>query len=133
MKKTATAGATESRTDMEVDVLDTDPPSRRGRGAKRTTSGERRVVIVAPPQRRIVAAAIRFNGVIHSMPAPMRHHHVLQGMVRKVTAACKPSDQGFITSEGLFVSRETGMLIAREAGQLLRETDKRDLYSEDLW
>lgn len=107
-------------------------PRKRGPG-RPVGSKTKPIIIRAPMPRRIVAAAVRFNGVVHSMVAPHRHHHVLQGMVRKVTAACRPSDQGFLTSEGCFVGREIAMGIAREAGQLLNETDKRELYSEDLW
>jgi hypothetical protein len=86
---------------------------------------------------RIVSAAIiTTDGVIHSLPPPARHHHILQSA--SVTTILS-ENQGFLTSEGLFVGRTVAMQIAREAGQLIRdETALKKyqgplLFSEDLW
>ena len=86
---------------------------------------------------RVVAAAIRTpDGVVHFLPAPARHHHVLQAAS---TSRDWVEEQGFVTNDGCFVDREAAMVIARKAGQLIRdESDPRRyqgplLFSEDLW
>lgn len=87
--------------------------------------------------KRIVSVAVKTrDGLIHSLPAPKRHHHVLQS---DWFIECGESVQGFLTDSGHFVDRTLGMVIAREAGQLIRdETDPKKyqgplLFSEDLW
>lgn len=40
-------------------------------------------------------------------------------------------NQGFLTSTGRYATREEAMRIARAAGQV--DSDKRDLFSEDLY
>lgn len=85
---------------------------------------------------RIVAAAVRDGaGVIHSLPAPARHHNVLQSMpdFRGRHAA----EQGFLTSNGEFADRITALRIAMAAGQVVGRTPSGyngpELFSEDLW
>lgn len=88
---------------------------------KRTTTG---VVIVA--------AAVRVNGaVVLSVPAPGRHHNI-------INAEFFPSEEayveGFLTSAGTFVDRENALELAIKAGQFNAPTEgKRELFSEDLW
>ena len=85
---------------------------------------------------RIVAAAARTpDGVVHFLPAPARHHHILQA---DSTPDDFYADQGFATSEGRFVDREEGMKVAVAAGQLKRSSNPKHyqgplLFSEDLW
>lgn len=44
------------------------------------------------------------------------------------------AEQGFISSDNLFVGRETARKIAKRAGQLLdRAYDGKELYSEDIY
>ena len=44
------------------------------------------------------------------------------------------STQGFVTSLNRYVGREEGLSIARQAGQMLNDSEsKYMLYSEDLW
>lgn len=80
----------------------------------------------------IVAAAVRVNGVTMSMPRPARHHDILKRLPGKMANA-KPSDQGFITDAGVFVGRELALALATNAGQLLKPTQHKELFSEDLW
>ena len=42
-------------------------------------------------------------------------------------------EQGFVTNKGRFVDRQEGMLIARDAGQVISDTTSDTLYSEDLY
>jgi hypothetical protein len=92
---------------------------------------------------RIVAAAIRTDdGVVHSVPAPGRHHHVIaqiglaksEGGVLVAQQLVSGDRQGFITDSGEFVGRKAALEIARAAGQIKRETaPQHGLFSEDLW
>lgn len=87
---------------------------------------------------RIVAAAVLTDdGVIHSMPPPHRHHHIVHAM-NKVTSngdqgAIHRGTQGFLMSDGNFVRRVPAVRIATEAGQVVRRTHPKRLFSEDLW
>lgn len=79
-------------------------------------------------------AAIRVEDVTWSLPRPARHHDVLQAMPRDVAIESHIDDQGFVTSEGRFVSRSEAAQIARARGQLIREPTPADmLTSEDVW
>ena len=85
----------------------------------------------------ILSAAIFVGGVIHSIPQPGRHHHIIDKMV---VNGMKPwqwssNDQGFLTSTGRFVNRFEAMNIAKNSGQLLGKspTVENELFSEDLW
>lgn len=90
---------------------------------------------MAEPER-VVAAAVKVNGLVHSLPAPARHHDVI-GYIVRLKLAPKPvyGIQGFVTSTGRFVDRKTAAYMAVRAGQVeeakLRRRDM--LFSEDLW
>lgn len=86
---------------------------------------------------KIVSCAIRtvVDGVIHSLPRPARHHHILHAMIGLDRSL---SEQGFVTSDGTFVDRPTAMEIALAAAQVKRrkgltDYDGPELFSEDLW
>lgn len=81
----------------------------------------------------IVAVAVRANGLIISMPAPARHFNIMKSMPAKMARSVLPSDQGFVTDTGHYVGREDALRIATAAGQLLKPTAHRELFSEDLW
>lgn len=49
----------------------------------------------------------------------------------KIKMSPKAEDQGFMTSEGRYVTRSEAAKIAMEAGQIHKETQL--LFSEDLW
>jgi hypothetical protein len=82
----------------------------------------------------IVAAAIKIDGVTHSMPAPARHHTILHALVQYPDEALGgTAKQGFLTSTGRFVDRREGASIAVRADQIRNPKWPPDLYSEDLW
>ena len=93
--------------------------------------------------RTIVAAAIRIEGLVLMMPKPNRHHNIIhktvdvfeRGEDRDLTYISH--DQGFITSDGEYVDRETAKQIVKESGQTTIPRDYgdslRELFSEDLW
>ncbi len=92
---------------------------------------------------RITAAAIRFNGVVLSLPPPARHHHCIRAATHVGYDDWRPEhEQGFETDTGRFVDRREAMLIARAQGQLIPraggymqgEISNGDvLFSEDVW
>ena len=82
---------------------------------------------------RIVAAAVKVNGLTISLPRPARHYQILAAMPAKMAAAVRPSEQGFLTDTGTFLGREQALDVARYMKQLKAETNKPELYSEDLW
>lgn len=83
----------------------------------------------------IVAAAIKVGKLTITAAPPARHGDLIFGFAaynRK--AVIKPSDQGFLTSAGRFVSREEAHRLAWMAGQIKREAGAGgELFSEDLW
>lgn len=81
----------------------------------------------------IVAAACVKNGLTFTMPPPARHHHILQNMPVGEQWTVFPEEQGFLTSEGKFVSRFQAAAIAIRARQILEPQWGRELFSEDLW
>ncbi len=84
-----------------------------------------------PQIARIVACAIQdMHGLVCSLPAPARHHHILQAH-----GGLAGQEQGFLTSEGLFVDRRKAHAIATRAGQIVHRCggDDETLYSENLW
>ncbi len=85
----------------------------------------------------IIAAAIRYKGLVYSLPSPARHHDVIhfiaQTIGKGVRLTCA-EDQGFITSGSHeYVDRIEGAKIALESGQLEKLNHPPRLYSEDLW
>lgn len=85
-------------------------------------------------QRGIVAAACQLNGLTYSMPAPARHHDVLEAMhVAGVEAGFE--DQGFLDHRGIFLGRKPAMIVAYRWGQVTDDEfeDGGELFSEHLW
>ena len=83
---------------------------------------------------RIIAAALFYNAVICTLPAPARHGDIIHAIANSVDRTLWPINgpQGFITDTGRFVDRKEAMRIAVLAGQV-EAGDVPDLYSEDLW
>lgn len=89
-------------------------------------------------KERIERAALWHRGIVHSVPAPGRHHDVIMKMLTKYGLGPEAQQhQGFVTSDGRYVDRKEGWRIAAAAGQLLPRapTDGQGgtLYSEDVW
>ena len=87
------------------------------------------------PRERIVSAAVRIGPTAVTFPPPARHGDIMKAIHdinRKLLI--KPSDQGFLTSTGRYVTRGEAQLIAVAAGQVSDEPALRgELFSEDLW
>lgn len=81
---------------------------------------------------KIVSAAV-FKGVIVSLPAPARHHTILQSLDFLNVNALEFHNQGFLTDTGRYVNRVEAFGIAWKAGQIISDSKGPDLYSEDLW
>ena len=67
---------------------------------------------------------------IYKIEIGWRHPDILHRFGKEVSR--KPNDQGFYTSKGRFVTREEGLKIATEAGQV-KEIIGGVLTSEDLY
>lgn len=85
----------------------------------------------------IVAVAIQLGEITLTLPCPARHHHIINAYFSRTGTKLihEPDDQGFLTSEGFFVSRRAALRIAKENNQLRldREIIGDQLYSENLW
>jgi hypothetical protein len=86
---------------------------------------------------RIDRAAVRCGDKVYSVPRPGRHHDILR-VIFEANDPLLPlitlRDQGFVTDQGRFVSREEACVIARAAGQILVKTNPEyQLFSEDVW
>ena len=86
----------------------------------------------------ITAAAIRFEGLVWTLPRPARHHHIIQHIAEVTGATYVPGGkaQGFVDHMGRFVGRESAWGIARLCGQLKPRTpggEYHTLFSEDVW
>jgi hypothetical protein len=87
------------------------------------------------PSETVVAAACLRNGLIYSVPRPGRHGDIIRLMCDNgCEAPIIRSKQGFISSDGRFLTRREAFVLACRSGQL-QEDEKKDaiLVSEDLW
>lgn len=86
---------------------------------------------------RIVSAAVCYQGVIFSLPAPNRHHHILHAMNAMGLPNSSHKEQGFLTDEGQYIDRLGALEIAQAADQIIpNETgilSHIGLFTEDLW
>ena len=81
-----------------------------------------------------MAAIQDHDGKVYSVPRPGRHHDVIKIMVHEGIKIPITGEQGFVLSNGNFVSRKAAKLIAINAHQLLERASKRDeLFSECVW
>jgi len=82
-------------------------------------------------REEIVRAAIQLKtGEVISLPAPMRHHHIIAHM-HKMGVCRLGSKQGFLTNMDRFVDRKEAATIARLTGKV--RSNIKVLFSEDLW
>ncbi len=85
---------------------------------------------------RIKAVAIiLFNGEIHSMEAPNRHHDIIRELAAKNFPLPIRGTQGFLTDDNRFVNRIEAAEIAKTANQIRngKMISPPRLTSEDLW
>lgn len=89
----------------------------------------------------ITHVAIRFNGVIYSLPKPNRHHNVIRHIIDTFWTELKyvdahGDDQGFLDNAGVYHTRESALKVAVDAGQVKPDAlgiKLGELYSEDIW
>jgi hypothetical protein len=103
--------------------------------------------VTGAPTIVAVAHVVRTAGrpdLTISMPAPARHNDVVRaihfaGLSEALWEANAPGNQGFLTSDGRWVSRREAMEIALASGQPFRPREPHhaplthELFSEDLW
>lgn len=79
----------------------------------------------------ITHVAIQYEGKTYSLPKPNRHHHV----IRIIGGISGPDVQGFLDSDGKFLTREEAVTVALAAGQIKNTHAIRagELFSEDIW
>lgn len=87
----------------------------------------------------IVAVAIHKNGLLFTKPAPARHHDVISEMACQGIDAAG-AEQGFLRSDGKFLTRIGALAYAYDNDQLLKRDEPGytgyqgpELFSEDLW
>jgi len=76
-------------------------------------------------------AAIYVDSIVYSQPRPARHHDIINS--RSPGTLTGKEVEGFVTNTSRFVDRVSAMRIAVAAKQLLQPSDKKELFSEDLW
>jgi hypothetical protein len=86
----------------------------------------------------ITHVAIRFRGVVYSLPSPNRHHHVIAKIAQETGADRVDGhgdDQGFLDANGTYLTRQQALLSAQLHGQIKPGTVIRAnrLFSEDVW
>ncbi len=69
------------------------------------------------------------------LPKPFRHHNVLHALRG---GGATPGEEGFMLSNGAFISRKVAFELAQANGQLKRNMNPGsyqgdELFSEDLW
>jgi hypothetical protein len=74
------------------------------------------------------------DGKIYSLPKPNRHYNVISMMVSMGLSTPIKGEQGFLTEDGVFLTRSQAAIEAIESGQIIKlKWTKRELFSEDLW
>ena len=87
---------------------------------------------------KITHVAIRFQGVVYSLPAPNRHHHIISDIVKKTGVSYVDSrgeDQGFLDESGQYLNRKQALVSALLFNQIKDPSRVRCnmLTSEDVW
>lgn len=84
----------------------------------------------------ILGVAIEYDGVVHTLPAPNRHHHVIREIAKMNGVGIRgPDRQGFYTATDKFLTRPQALAVALACGQVANPKNIRsgELFSEDLW
>lgn len=101
-----------------------------------------------PP--KLTHVAIRQSGVVYSLPAPHRHHHILWILAKRrgnegvpdvadehlltETPDAGMDSQGFLDADGQYLNRKDGEVRAAATGQIKNgRIIGGVLTSEDLW
>ena len=87
----------------------------------------------------ITHVAIRFHGIVWSLPAPNRHHDVIRMIIEThpsvTTVNAYEDDQGFLDADGLYLNRRQALYNAQVNNQIKPGTTIKAgrLFSEDVW
>lgn len=82
----------------------------------------------------IVGVALEYQGALHSLPRPARHHDIIQILYQVHKEMIVPDTEGFMTSTGRYVLRKEALSIAKNANQLLPSHEHpTELFSESVW
>lgn len=87
----------------------------------------------------ITHVAIRFRGVIYSLPAPNRHHHVIWMIARQLGIShvdeIGGDSQGFLDASGKYLNRVQALEVALHNKQVKDPNGiiAGQLFSEDVW
>lgn len=87
--------------------------------------------ILAAALKRFTPKEINLPNDLPKVEIGLRHFDIRDRFRGEVSM--KMNDQGFLTSEGRFVSRKEAEVIARNCGQLVGSLIGGELTSEDLW
>lgn len=99
---------------------------------------------------RLTHVAIRQGGIVYSLPAPHRHHHILWILSKRRGNEGAPEvkdehllvekpeagmdSQGFLDADGNYLTRPEGLIRAQATGQIKGgKIIGGTLTSEDLW
>ncbi len=85
----------------------------------------------------LTGVAVRVDGKVFSLPAPYRHHHILNVVLPGLGVDYVNSDdrdQGFVDASGRFLNRKQA-LVSAEVNDQIKSGKIRGgiLTSEDLW
>lgn len=83
----------------------------------------------------ITQVAIRYKGKIYSLPAPLRHYHVISVICYDSDRIVVDDEQGFLDDDGNFLNRVDALEHALKNNQVKDPDNIRagQLFSEDLW
>lgn len=83
---------------------------------------------------KILGVAIKHDGVVHKLPAPNRHFHLLHKMATRrngvILSSIAAGQQGFYTDERDFIDRKEAKRLAVKNGH---SGPPHTLFSEDVW
>jgi hypothetical protein len=88
---------------------------------------------------KIVAAAVRWQGVVYTLPPPARHHTINYHIIKTLgleRLPYEPENQGFVDESGRFLNRKQAVVSAMLFDQIKgpqKEIYGGELYSENLW
>jgi hypothetical protein len=81
----------------------------------------------------VETAAIWIGATVFTLPRPNRHHNIIWWLSALGVKSSRMHEQGFVLSNGEYVSRKEAAEIALRAGQVTALISPPNLYSEDLW
>lgn len=91
--------------------------------------------IAASRDRYVLAAAIIYERRVWTLPAPCRHHDIIEAIYNSNGLGGDGNElQGFVDSNGAFLTRAQAFTLARSIGQLVDPLSPGPtLFSEDVW